>query len=337
MISQYANSPVFTSLDSGLINLFDDSLVTNNWYNAVFNIATANAYGLDIWGKILDRSREFVYNGTKYYLKGAQTIGGVSFTDSEMEDLYRKILQLIAMRYIGNASIASINNMLQVIFKNDGKCYCYEYDTMQIRYVFEFYVNDVLKAVIETLNPHPTGVLSSFEYLPLGEYFGFITRNINISINNLVYSRSSVIDKVISGVDYYGWVNGQSEYYTLSATPSSGDLTYTITDDVAEESGYNVSEFNGEPYAPASSTSNYLRIATYDTTIDNVNYYAWYRYDDSLEKNIIYHTLKNQPEENDSIYYINNSIITLVGGKVRGFDSGNNEVEIYIDNGPFYK
>lgn len=175
MISQYANSPVFKELNDGLTQSFNDSGVIEDWYNKVFNPKTANPYGLDMWGYILNRSREFEYNGVKYYLKGAQTIGGVSFTAEEMEELYRKVLQITAMRYVGNASIDSINNILNVVFGDQGICYCYNYAPMRIRYVFQFYVNDVLKAVIETLNPHPTGVMTSFEYLPVGEFLGFIT------------------------------------------------------------------------------------------------------------------------------------------------------------------
>ena len=175
MIAQYANSPVLVKLDNGLKTLFNDSIFTTNWYNVVFNIATATGYGLDVWGKILNRNRSFVYNGTEYYLQGAQTIGGVSYTADEMEDLYRMVLQITAMRYIGNASCSAINRVLEVVFNKYGKAYCYEYATMQIRYVIEFYASNVLKAIIETLNLHPTGVLTSYEYLPVGEFLGFYT------------------------------------------------------------------------------------------------------------------------------------------------------------------
>lgn len=173
MIGQYANSPVLVALNNGLTELFDDSQFVENWYNVVFNLKTATGYGLDVWGRILNMSREIEYNGVSYYLQGAQTIGGITFTAEEMENFYRMILQITAMRYIGNASIYSINSILDVIFSDYGRAYCYEYGTMQIRYVFEFYMNDLLRAMIESLNMHPSGVLTSYEYLPLGEFFGF--------------------------------------------------------------------------------------------------------------------------------------------------------------------
>ena len=66
MISQYANSPTLTKLDNDIQNLFDDSGFITNWYNVIFNLSTATGYGLDVWGKILNRDRKFVYEGTEY-------------------------------------------------------------------------------------------------------------------------------------------------------------------------------------------------------------------------------------------------------------------------------
>lgn len=178
LIGQYANSPVIVKLVNGITTLFNDNIFIGSWYDAIFNMKTATGYGLDVWGKILNRGRDFVYNGTEYYLEGEQTIGGNHFTAEEMESLYRLVLQITAMRYIGNASLNAINNILQTIFKDYGIAYVYEYGTMKIRYVFQFYVNDVLKAIVETLNMHPAGVLTSFEYLPLGEFMGFYNDDI---------------------------------------------------------------------------------------------------------------------------------------------------------------
>lgn len=206
MIGQYANSPVLVALDNGLQNLFDDGQFVQNWYNVVFNLKTASGYGLDVWGKILNRSRQFIYNGNEYYLKGEQTIGGKHYTAEQMENFYRLILQITAMRYIGNASIYSINSILNAVFENYGKAYCVEDSTMQIRYYFEFYVDDVLKVVIETLNLHPTGVLvSGYEYLPIGEFMGFY------------------IDD--SSITYKGtWTaTGQTDYSSIPLPVSVGD------------------------------------------------------------------------------------------------------------------
>ena len=50
---------------------------------------------------------------------------------------------------------------------------------MEIRYVFEFYVSKLEKAIFTTeFLPRPTGVLANFEYIPLGGYFGFFVNGI---------------------------------------------------------------------------------------------------------------------------------------------------------------
>lgn len=184
MIGQYRNSDKFVSLDLGLSSAFDDFPVLKDWYDVYYNISSASGAGLDWWGKRLNQTRNFEYQGNNYYLRGAQIIDGVSYTGEEMENLYRKILQIKAMSYVSNLSLHSINQMLKEIFLDQGRCYCIEVikieggalthtGTMNIRYVFEFYMSKVFKSIAESLLPHPAGVGASFEYLPIGEFFGF--------------------------------------------------------------------------------------------------------------------------------------------------------------------
>lgn len=185
MLSQYANSPKYVSLAEGLARVIDNSSVLNNWYNIFFNIKTAKGVGLDIWGKILNKDRKFVYNGDELYLGGEQTIDGIHFSAEDMDNLYRKILMMTAMGNVGNFSISQINNAVLAVFADEGRCYCLEVmderggqvvrtGTMKIRFVFEFYANKLFKAIIESgLMPHPTGVGMEYQYLPFGEYMGF--------------------------------------------------------------------------------------------------------------------------------------------------------------------
>ena len=180
MISQYANSPRFVSLVNGLTSIFSNAQTLEDWFNIVYNLKTAKGYGLDIWGSILNQGRLFYYtdpdSGTTetVYLKGTQTVDGVAYSDEEIEEIYRQVLFLKAMSNITNATLASLNQMLQFYYQGRGRAYVYEYDTMEIRYVFEFYINKLEKAIFtSSVMPKPTGVLTSFEYIPLGEYFGF--------------------------------------------------------------------------------------------------------------------------------------------------------------------
>lgn len=188
MISQYANSPKFVSLVNGLTGIFNNSQTLEDWYRIVFNLKTASGYGLDIWGVILNQGRLFYYTDPNsgdtesVYLKGSQTVDGVFYTENQIEEIYRQVLFLKAMANITNATLSSLNQMLQFYYQNRGRAYVYEYGTMEIRYIFEFYVNKLEKAIFTSeVMPKPTGVLSSFEYIPLGEYFGFFVSGLTAS------------------------------------------------------------------------------------------------------------------------------------------------------------
>lgn len=177
-LSQYANSPKFMTIFNGLLDLFNNAETLEDWYNIVFNIKTATGFGLDVWGKILNVTRSFTVTvgGVEQtiYLSGAQTIDGISYTDEQIEEAYRQVLLLSAMSNITNATIASLNNLFLFYYQDRGLVYCIEYGTMQIRVVYEFYVNALEQAIFSSdVFPKPTGVLLSFEYIPNGDFFGF--------------------------------------------------------------------------------------------------------------------------------------------------------------------
>ena len=180
-LSQYANSPKFLGLYDNICGLFNNARTLEDWFNIVFNLKTASGYGLDVWGVFLNQDRQFSYveNGvTQYiYLGGEQTIGGETYSAEYMEEMYRMVLFLKALCCITNCTLASLNNLLQSYFNK--RVYVINYGTMEIRYVFEFYVSNLEKAIFTTeFLPRPTGVLANFEYIPLGGYFGFFVNGI---------------------------------------------------------------------------------------------------------------------------------------------------------------
>ena len=175
-LSQYANSERYMGLFNNLCYLFNNSKTLEDWYRVVFNLKTASGYGLDIWGIILNQGRQISYeeNGTivNIFLGGEQTIDGITYSADYMENMYRMVLFLKALGYITNCTLASLNSLLQFYFEK--RVYVINYGTMAIRYVFEFYASKLEKAIFTTnILPRPTGVLANFEYMPLGEYFGF--------------------------------------------------------------------------------------------------------------------------------------------------------------------
>lgn len=65
MLSQYANSPKYVSIYNSLCDLFSNAQTMEDWYNIVFNIKTAQGYGLDVWGSILNQGRLLTYKNPK--------------------------------------------------------------------------------------------------------------------------------------------------------------------------------------------------------------------------------------------------------------------------------
>lgn len=188
-ISQYANSKKFMNLYNELSYVFSNAKTLEDWYRVVFNLKTATGYGLDIWGNILNQGRQFSYddNGTTVYvfLGGEQTIDGITYSAEYMEEMYRMVLFLKALTYITNCTLASLNSLLQYYFKdridpeNNQNIYVINYGTMEIRYVFQFYVSNIEKSIFTSdVMPRPTGVLANFEFVPYGEYFGFFVDGI---------------------------------------------------------------------------------------------------------------------------------------------------------------
>lgn len=177
MIAQYANSPKFVKLVTGLREQFNNSKTIEDWFNVVYNIKTATGFGLDIWGSILNQGRTITYdNGgveETVTLRGAQTVDGVYYSEVQIEEYYRTVLFLKTMSYITNATINNLNNMLRFYFESN-KVYVYEHSTMGIRYVFEIYLTKLERAIFtSSIMPKPTGVNITTDVLPLGSFFGF--------------------------------------------------------------------------------------------------------------------------------------------------------------------
>lgn len=178
MLSQYANSPTIVKLVEGIKGELNNAQTIGDWFRLVFNLKTAYGAGLDIWGKILDQSRRFIYTDSEnnkfdVYLQGEQTIDGVHYSAEEIEEKYRMILFFKSFSYITNSSIKSLNDLLQFYFE-DKSVYVYEIDTMVIGVVFRFFVSKLEKAIFASdIFPKPTGVGLNFYYIENGQWFGF--------------------------------------------------------------------------------------------------------------------------------------------------------------------
>ena len=62
VVSQYGNSPTITSLIESFNDAVDPSSNIDNFYTWVWDVSSAQGFGLDIWGRIVGVSRTIPTN-----------------------------------------------------------------------------------------------------------------------------------------------------------------------------------------------------------------------------------------------------------------------------------
>lgn len=175
IISQYGNSPTITQLVKNIDAYIDPRADIDNFYNLVWNVDTATGFGLDIWGRIVNVSRllqipkEEKYFGFNEASPGVYPYGEGVFYDptqsatqtySLSDDAYRKLIYAKALANIISTNPSSINQLLQNMFSDRGRCYVNDLGSMSMRYTFEFVLTPLEFAIVTQSGvfPRPAGV-----------------------------------------------------------------------------------------------------------------------------------------------------------------------------------
>lgn len=174
IISQYANSPIITTLIGNFFQYCNQTTNFDDFFDKIFNIETAEGYGLDVWGRILGVSRVLqIPSGDEYFgfqegdpdffgFNQAPFYSGTPITSnfSLADDAFRLLLLAKAAANISDGSIASINGLLLALFPNRGNCYVTDGLDMSMTYTFEFTLSAVELAIVENSGvlPRPAGV-----------------------------------------------------------------------------------------------------------------------------------------------------------------------------------
>ena len=122
IISQYGNSPTITSLIDSCNAAVDPTGDIDNFLTWIWQVSTAQGFGLDIWGRIVGVSRIVATNPATV------------LNDSQF-------LQLILLKALANISLAnsySINSLLIDWIGATGRAYVNDLGNMEIKYQFEF-------------------------------------------------------------------------------------------------------------------------------------------------------------------------------------------------------
>jgi hypothetical protein len=172
IISQYANSPTIVGLVESMDDWIDPRANLDDFYNYVWNIDTAQGFGLDIWGRILGVGR------TINVPADTPNPGHYTFTPGVLvlaDDQYRQLLMVKALSNITDCTAGSLNKLLSKLFAGRGRCYVNDLGGMKMRFVFEFFLQPFEYAILMTsgVTPGPAGVLLDVIQCVPTQTFGF--------------------------------------------------------------------------------------------------------------------------------------------------------------------
>jgi hypothetical protein len=174
IISQWANSDALTEIIQDFNAAVDQTYNFQNFFDLMWNVDTAEGYGLDVWGRIVGVNRVLqVLIGPRYFgweeglpdydpfntspfYSGEQLTGNYILND----DGFRVLILAKAYSNICDGSIQSINRLLNMLFGLSGKCYVIDNGDMSMVYRFEFPLTPLQAAILlnSGVMPRPTGV-----------------------------------------------------------------------------------------------------------------------------------------------------------------------------------
>lgn len=175
IISQYANSPIITALIGDFFTWLDPTADLNSFYNNIWNVATAQGYGLDVWGRIVGVTRTLnITNAGKYFgFDEATTLSADPFNQSPFfvgsplttnfqlsDDAFRVLIYAKALANICDGSIPAMNALLRNLFPGRGNAYVIDNNNMTMIWAFNFTLSPVELAILgqSGVLPKPVGV-----------------------------------------------------------------------------------------------------------------------------------------------------------------------------------
>lgn len=181
VISQYANSPILDAIITSFNAAMDPTENLQSLYDMVWNVLTAQGWGLDVWGKIvgLESGRTLHIPGAAEYLGFNEASGswtgfnqggfytGAGTTDNYVlnDEDFRRLILAKAAGNISDGAIPSVNAILMRLFPLRGNAYVVDNQDMSLTYKFEFPLTAVELAIVQQANvlPNPAGVVINIE------------------------------------------------------------------------------------------------------------------------------------------------------------------------------
>ena len=147
---------------------FYDEQVTqffDEWYRDVFNLDTANDFGLTVWGIILDfpvsvndtpsHQANSAFGFGEYRKNFGSQFAPSDETLSLSSEVARIVLKLRFYNLVTRATIPECTAIVKEVFKDYGECYCLDGLNMTIRYVFNFDLPSSIRQILNNFDLLP--------------------------------------------------------------------------------------------------------------------------------------------------------------------------------------
>lgn len=183
IISQYANSPIITTLITNFDEYIDQTANMDAFFDLIWNVDTAQGHGLDVWGRIVGVSRTLsvpISPSGDFFGFQEAGIGALPFNQGPFfsgstltnnfdlsDDAYRVLIFAKALANISDGSSKSINQLLLNLFEGRGNCYVIDNLDMTMEYHFAFTLTAVELAIVGQSGalPKPVGVAATVTQL----------------------------------------------------------------------------------------------------------------------------------------------------------------------------
>lgn len=169
----------------------------NNWYTDVFNLDTANDFGLSVWSRILGvplqvRIENSAAKDAFGFGVNHQNFNNGNFaraTDGDQEitrEQARLVLKLRYFQLVSRGAVSEINEWLLALFGDQGTVFVVDsLDMTFATYFFDFTPDSQLQFILEKydLLPRPAGVGVRYQ-VQVRPSFGFGVNHLNFENGN---------------------------------------------------------------------------------------------------------------------------------------------------------
>lgn len=205
--SQYSDSPHIKGVIHSYYDFVNPQKDIDLIYDKMINLYTAEGYGLDVWGRIVNIDREYVavddqydylgFDNTPYNMDRIETFNNAPFYQvvngkvQLQDDAYRTYILIKAMLNISNVSLNSLNYIFKQLFRDVNLCVLHV-ATMILRLVVIGQFTEAQKGAIQNIDWLPAGVGLQYYHI-ITPTFGFKGSGLE-SFNNGTFGTYDIID-----------------------------------------------------------------------------------------------------------------------------------------------